>query len=81
MIRSCAPSREWERWSPQSSAWRFTAPNALAGPNAWTQEVYNGILSRCDLPQKAIAALARKLAVILWRLSLEKRPDRALCPA
>lgn len=46
----------------------------------WAQGVYNAILSRCGLPQKAIAALARKLAVILWRLSIEKRPYRVLCP-
>jgi len=47
----------------------------------WAQGVYNAILSRCGLPQKAIAALARKLAVILWRLSIEQRPYRSLCPA
>ena len=47
----------------------------------WAQGVYNAIVSRCGLPQKAITALARKLAVILWRLSIEKRPYRSLCPA
>lgn len=31
---------------------------------------YNRILGRCGVPQKAIAALARKLAVLLWRRSL-----------
>jgi transposase len=49
--------------------------------DSWAQGVYHGILSRCGLPQKAIVALARKLAVILWRLSLEKRPYRPFAPA
>lgn len=35
---------------------------------------YRKLLARSGLPQKAICALARKLAVILWRLSIEKRP-------
>lgn len=48
--------------------------------DSWAQGFYNRIISRCGLPQKAIAALARKLAVILWRLSIEKRAYR-LCPA
>ena len=48
--------------------------------DSWAQGIYNRIIARCGLPQKAIAALARKLAVILWRLSIEKRPYR-LCPA
>jgi len=34
---------------------------------------YRKLLARSGLAQKAITALARKLAVILWRLSLEKR--------
>jgi transposase len=34
---------------------------------------YRKFLSRTGLPQKAIAAMARKLAIILWRLSIEKR--------
>lgn len=34
------------------------------------REFYNMILGRTGVPQKAIAALARKLAVRLWRLSL-----------
>ena len=34
------------------------------------QEFYNLILSRTGLPQKAISAVARKLAAHLWRLSL-----------
>lgn len=36
----------------------------------WAREFYNRILSRHGIPQKAIAALARKLAALLWKLSL-----------
>lgn len=49
---------------------------------AWTwkrhdpqaKEIYNRILARCGVAQKAICALARRLAVIMWRLTLEQRP-------
>lgn len=34
------------------------------------RDFYNRILGRHGIPQKAIAALARKLAALLWRLSL-----------
>jgi len=34
------------------------------------RDFYNRILSRHGVPQKAIAALARKLAALLWKLSL-----------
>ena len=36
----------------------------------WAREFYNRILSKHGVPQKAIAALARKLAALLWKLSL-----------
>ncbi len=36
----------------------------------WAKEFFNRILSRHGIPQKAIAALARKLAALLWKLSL-----------
>jgi len=36
----------------------------------WAREFYNRILSRHGVPQKAITALARKLAALLWKLSL-----------
>ncbi|WP_419785298.1 transposase [Pseudodesulfovibrio sp.] len=36
----------------------------------WAREFYNRILSRHGVPQKAITALARKLAAVLWKLSL-----------
>lgn len=38
--------------------------------NEWAQEFYNRILGRHGVPQKAIAALARKLAALLWKLSI-----------
>ena len=37
------------------------------------KEFYNRILARCGVPQKAITALARKLAIVMWRLCLEQR--------
>ena len=40
----------------------------------WARAFYNRILSRHGVPQKAIAALARKLAALLWRLSLPPAP-------
>jgi len=39
---------------------------------------YNALVSRSGLPQKAIAAMARRLAVVLWRLSLPVRPLHAI---
>ncbi len=36
----------------------------------WAREFYNRIYSRHGVAQKAIAALARKLAALLWKLSL-----------
>lgn len=36
----------------------------------WARDFYNRILSRHGIPQKAITALARKLAALLWKLSL-----------
>ncbi|OEU68609.1 MAG: hypothetical protein BA863_16815 [Desulfovibrio sp. S3730MH75] len=35
----------------------------------WAHNFYNRILGKHGVPQKAIAALARKLAALLWRLS------------
>ena len=40
------------------------------------REFYNRILARCGVAQKAITAVARKLAIIMWRLCLEQRPYR-----
>jgi len=42
----------------------------------WANAFYGKLLSRTGLAQKAIIGLARKLAIILWRLVIEKRPYR-----
>lgn len=42
----------------------------------YARDLYNHFLSRMGIAQKAIAAVARKLAVILWRLYVERRPYR-----
>lgn len=52
------------------AAWIWRAKDANAN------ELYNKFLSKSGIPQKAIAALARKLAIILWRLSIEQRAYR-----
>jgi transposase len=52
------------------AAWLWRAKDAYA------HELYSKLLSRTGIPQKAIAALARRLAVILWRLSIEQRAYR-----
>ncbi|NDV17800.1 transposase, partial [Pseudodesulfovibrio sp. JC047] len=36
----------------------------------WARGFYNRIYSQSGVAQKAIAALARKLAALLWKLSL-----------
>ena len=50
------------------AAWMWRTKDAKAG------ELYNKLLSKTGIPQKAITALARRLAIILWRLSIEQRP-------
>ena len=50
--------------------WRAKDPYAL--------ELYNKLLSKTGIPQKAIAALARKLAIILWRLNIKQRVYRPI---
>ncbi len=54
------------------AAWIWRAKDSYA------RERYNKLLSQTGVPQKAIAALARKLAIILWRLSIEQRAYRPL---
>jgi transposase len=39
----------------------------------WAQQTYNRLYSKHGLPQKAIVALARKLAVLMWRLVIDER--------
>jgi len=48
--------------------WKSAAP--------WAEACYRRILGRCGLAQKAITAVARRLAIVLWRLCLEDRPYR-----
>ena len=57
------------------AAWMWKARDEYA------KKTYNRILNKVGIPQKAIAALARKLAVILWRLCIEKRPYRKVVVA
>ena len=52
------------------AAWIWRAKDAYA------HDLYNKLLSKTGIPQKAIAALARRLAIILWRLSIEQRAYR-----
>lgn len=54
------------------AAWMWRARDDYA------RQTYNKLLSKSAIPQKAITALARKLAVILWRLSIEKRNYRII---
>lgn len=52
------------------SAWMWKSKDPAAA------ELYNRLLSRSGVAQKAISAVARKLAIILWRLLIEQRPYR-----
>ena len=54
------------------AAWIWRTKDPKAG------ELYNKLLSTTGVPQKAITALARKLAIILWRLSIEQRAYRPI---
>lgn len=49
----------------------------LKGKQQWAKDYYNRLLNRKGVAQKAIVALARKLAVIMWRVWLENRPYRS----
>jgi transposase len=49
------------------AAWQWKSKD----PDA--ERCYRRILGACGCAQKAIVAVARKLAIILWRLSVEKR--------
>jgi transposase len=42
----------------------------------YARNIYNRFLGRMGIAQKAIAAVARKLTVILWRLYMERRHYR-----
>lgn len=54
------------------AAWMWRAKDDYA------RNLYNHFLSKMGIAQKAISALARKLAIILWRLCIEKRPYRTV---
>lgn len=49
------------------AAWTWRAKDP------WARQFYGKLLARTGIAQKAIVALARKLAIILWRLCIEKR--------
>lgn len=44
--------------------------------DAYAARLYNRFLSRMGIAQKAIVAVARRLAIILWRLSIDQRAYR-----
>ena len=44
----------------------------------YAAHLYDKLYSRTRIPQKAITALARRLAIILWRLSIEQRAYRPI---
>jgi len=52
------------------SAWRLVAVEETY------RDFYNRIRSKTGLAQKGIAAVARKLLVLIWRISIEMRPYR-----
>ena len=52
------------------AAWIWRSRDEIA------QELYNRVLSRTGVAQKAITALARRLAIILWRIRVEGRAYR-----
>ena len=54
------------------ASWMWVANDEYAAA------MYRKIFSKSQIPQKAIAAVARKLAIILWRLSIEKRAYRKM---
>ena len=49
------------------ASWVWKSRDAYAG------QLYNRFLSQMGIAQKAIVAVARRLAIILWRLSIEQR--------
>ena len=44
----------------------------------YASNLYHKFLGKTGIPQKAIAAVARKLTIILWRLSIEKRAYKSV---
>ena len=54
------------------AAWMWKAKDSHAA------SIYNRLLGKTGIAQKAISALARRLAIILWRLTTEQRMYRAV---
>jgi transposase len=52
------------------AAWRWVACDASA------KACYRRLVSNTGVSQKAIVGMARRLAVLLWRLSLRREPYR-----
>lgn len=44
--------------------------------DSYADNLYKRLLGKTDIPQKAIAAVARRLAIIMWRLCIEHRKYR-----
>ena len=80
MVRQSGQSRSSGRLVPvgQSrlrsllieAAWSWKSKDPYAA------SLYNRLVGRKGIAQKAICAVARKLAIILWRLSIEQRVYR-----
>jgi transposase len=68
--RLCPVGQKYLRSILVESAW------ILIRKDAYYRKVYNKIVARSGLPQKAIVAVARRLLVIMWRLSVEQRVYR-----
>lgn len=54
------------------AAWMWRAKDTYA------DNLYKRLLGKTGIPQKAIAAVARRLAIILWRLYIEHRKYRTV---
>ena len=54
------------------SAWRLVAVEAHY------RDFYNRIRTKTGLSQKAITAVARKMLILIWRITIEGRPYRAV---
>jgi transposase len=56
------------------AAWMWRAKDSYA------DNLYRRLLGKTGIAQKAIAAVARRLAIILWRLCIEQRMYRSAMP-
>lgn len=86
-VRQSGESRGQSHLAPSGQgplrSYLIEAAWVLLRAGGWAADLYRRIYKRSGNCQKAITALARKLAVILWRLWLENRPYDASyqCPA